>query len=212
MSVKRRTYDASSRRKAADATVRAVLDAARRLFLEYGYAATTLPAIAKAAGIALDTVYAAVGKKPKLFRLLVEQAISGQSGSIPAEQREYVRAVRAATDARTKLRTYAAALRDIHPRLAPIFRVLQAAAPLDADLMELWRDISTRRASNMRLLAKDLLSTGQARSGMSVQKAADIIWSTGSPEFYWLLVGERGWPLDAFEQWLADTWIGLLLD
>ena len=92
------------------------------LFIERGYIATTMPAIAKQAGIALDTVYAAVGKKPTLFRLLVEGAISGVDQPVAAEQRDYVRAIRAEPGAAGKLRIYAKALCGIHPRLAPMLR------------------------------------------------------------------------------------------
>jgi AcrR family transcriptional regulator len=210
--VTKRAYDSSSRRRAAQATRQSILDAARRLFLEKGYAATTMPAIAGAAGIALDTVYATVGKKPSLFRLLIEMAISGGEKAVPAEERDYVRAIRAETDAVRKLRLYAAALRRIQPRLAPLIRVLQGAAPHDPELDALWQGISRRRAANMRLLAKDLAATGRLQSDLSVAKAADIIWSMNSPEFYLLLVEQCGWSPKEFERWLGDAWIRLLLE
>ncbi|MGZ5261758.1 MAG: TetR/AcrR family transcriptional regulator, partial [Burkholderiales bacterium] len=73
----KRAYDSTSRREAAEATRQAILAASRKIFTEKGYAGTTMPSIAQAAGIALDTVYASVGKKPALFALLVETAISG---------------------------------------------------------------------------------------------------------------------------------------
>jgi len=209
--ISKRAYDSSSRRQAAQATRQSILDAARRLFLEKGYAATTMPEIARAAGIAMDTVYAAVGKKPSLFRLLVEMAISGADRAVPAEQRDYVRAIRDEADAARKLQLYAGALRRIQSRLAPLFRVLQGAAPLDPELDALWQGISQRRARNMRLLAKDLAATGRLRSDLSVARAADIIWSMNSPEFYWLLVRQRGWSPTEFERWLGDAWIRLLL-
>src|SRR5580698_7141204 len=97
-----RTYDSSSRREAAEATRKSILAAALQIFLHKGYAATTMPAIAKSAGIAMDTVYAAVGKKPALFRLLVETAISGTNAAVPAEERDYVQAIRAEPDAEAK--------------------------------------------------------------------------------------------------------------
>ena len=194
------------------ATRQSILDAARKVFLEKGYAAATMPAIAQAAGIAMDTVYATVGKKPSLFRELVELAISGSDTPVPAEERDYVRAIRAEAEAARKLRLYASALRSIQSRLAPLIRVLQEAAPLDPELDALWQGISQRRARNMRLLAKDLADTGKLRRDLSVDKTADIIWSMNSPEYYLLLVEQRGWSSDEFEQWLGDAWIRLLLE
>src|SRR5260221_13767962 len=102
----RRSYDASGRKRAANRTRHEIGDAARRIFLERGYAATTMSAIAEAAGVALDTVYASVGPKPGLFRHLVEIAISGIEQPVPAEEREYVRQIRAALDPRRKLELY----------------------------------------------------------------------------------------------------------
>ena len=209
--VRKRAYDSSSRRSAAEATRRSILDAARRLFLENGYVAATMPAIAEAAGIAMDTVYATVGKKPALFRLLIEMAISGEDGPVPAEERDYVRAIKAEPDAGRKLQIYAAAIRSIQARLAPLFRVLQGAAALDAELNELWQSISERRARNMHLLAENLAATGRLRAGLSVDKAADVIWSMNSSEFYLLLVEQRGWSPEEFEGWLGETRIRLLL-
>ena len=210
--VKRRAYDSSSRKAAARETRRSIIEAARRLFLERGYAGTTMLAIAQATGVALDTIYATVGKKPTLFRLLVETAISGSDEAISALERDYVRAIQAEPDAAQKLRMYAAALRIFQPRLAPLFQVLQAAAPLEPELGALWQEISQRRAANMRLFATNLAETGRLRTGLSVPMAADIIWSMNSPEFYVLLAVERGWSPEQFEHWLADAWIRMLLE
>jgi AcrR family transcriptional regulator len=170
-----------------------------------------MPSIAQAAGIALDTVYASVGKKPALFALLVEAAISGTDVAIPAAERDYVRAIRAEPAAERKLAIYAGALRRIQERLAPLFRVLQEAAPLDPALGEMWNGIAERRARNMRLLAQDLAATGQLQRGLSIEMAADILWSMNSPEYYLLLVEQRGWKPEALERWLSEAWCRLLL-
>ena len=209
---KKRTYNSTSRRQAAQVTRQSILDAARRIFVAKGYAAATVPEIAEAAAIALDTVYATVGRKASLFRLMVETAISGSDVAVPAEERDYVQAIRKEPTAAGKLRIYASALRSIQVRLAPLIRTLQGAAPLDPELNALWQEISERRAKNMQLFAQDLAETGQLRHGLSVAKAADIIWSTNSPEFYLLLVEQRGWSPKEFEDWLADAWIRLLLN
>jgi AcrR family transcriptional regulator len=199
--VKARPYHAPRRQAQARRTRRAILDAATQLFVERGYAATTMNAIAQAAGVALDTVYAAVGPKPVLFRLLVETAISGTQAPVPALEPDPAR----------KLTLYAQAIRRIHQRLAPLVQVLQQAAAEDTELRALWQEIAERRAANMGLLAGELAATGALRPGLSVAEAADVLWSMNSPEFYLLLVGQRGWDPDRYQQWLADAWQRLLL-
>jgi AcrR family transcriptional regulator len=208
--VKRR-YDVAGRRQAAARTRASILEAARRLFVTRGYAGTTVADIALAAKIALDTVYASVGTKQVLFRALIEAAISGTDRAVPAEDREYVKAIHAAPDAGLKLEIYAHALRLIHARLAPLTRVLKEAATTDKDLAKLWKSIARRRASNMRLFATELAATGQLRTDVKIEEVADVIWATSAPEFYLLLVGDRRWPPEKFETWLARGWIQLLL-
>lgn len=209
--MKPRAYDATSRQRAAQATRSLVLESAQGLFVQNGYVGTTMPAIAQAAGVALDTVYASVGRKPTLFRLLIETAISGLDEPQAAEERDYVRAIRAEPKAERKLEIYAQSLTRIHARLAPLFKVLQAASSADSDLAALWQEISQRRAANMRLFATDLAETGDLRKDLAKDAAADIIWSMNSPEFYLLLVEHRRWSPEAFERWLADAWKRLLL-
>jgi AcrR family transcriptional regulator len=206
--VKRR-YDATRRRQAAARTRTAILDAARDLFTERGYTATPMTAIAERAGVALDTVYASVGRKPELARLLIETAISGTDQAIPAEQRDYVRAVQAAPDAQTKIALYAAAVTAIAPRLALVLAIIQQAAHTEPELAALWDEIAERRAANMRRFVADLATVTPLRIDPS--EAADIVWATNATELYQLLVGQRGWSPQRYERFLTDTWRRLLL-
>jgi AcrR family transcriptional regulator len=213
-SVKRersRQYDASRRQEAAAETRRAIVSAARRLFLEKGYVATTMPAIAKTAAVSLDTVYASTGAKPVLFRQLIETAISGADDPIPALQRDYVREIQSEPDPARKIAIYAHAVRLIQERMAPLFAVLRDAAQTDDDLRQLWADISQRRAANMRLFAAELAAAGGLRPDLTIEQAADIIWSMNAPDYYLLLVDQRGWTPDQFESFLTDAWTRLLL-
>ncbi len=209
--VKPRRYRSAVRAEAAAETRAAILQAARQVFLERGYDAMTMRTIARRADVAVDTVYEVVGKKPLLVRLLVEAAISNTDRAVPAEQREYVQRIEAAPDARAKLAMYAAAVVDIHTRLAPLVRALQTAAPRHPALGKLWREISDRRARNMRLLATNLMATGQTRRGFDVQRVADVLWGLGAPDLYLLFVEQRGWTPADVEAWLADGWQRLLL-
>jgi len=206
--VKRR-YDATRRRQAAARTRAAILDAARELFTERGYTATPMTAIAERAGVALDTVYASAGRKPDLARLLIETAISGTDQAVPAERRDYVKAVQAATDADTKIAIFAEAVTAIAPRLALVLSIIQQAAPAEPDLAALWAEIAERRAANMRRFVANLATVAPLR--LDPGQAADIIWATNAAETYQLLVGQRGWTPQQYQAFLTDTWTRLLL-
>lgn len=189
----------------------AILEAARRQFREQGYAGATMAAIAAEAGVAVDTVYAAVGAKPVLFRLLVETAISGTDDAVPAEDRDYVRRIKAEPRARRKLEIYAEAVRAISERMGPLHLLLRDAAAQAPELAQIRDDIAARRARNMRLLAQDLVDTGDLRPDIGGDEIADVIWTMNSAEFHHLLVVERGWSAATFERWLADSWCRLFL-
>ncbi len=206
-----RRYHSPRRQAQAAATRRAVLSAARELFVGNGYSATTVANIARRAEVSQDTVYATVGGKPALLRALVETAVSGTEEAIPAEQRDYVSRIRAATSAREKLGIYAQAITVIQERMAPIFLALRDAASTDPHCAALWTDIAERRAANMLLLAADLRGTGELRPDLTDQQVADIVWSMNSAEYWMLLAHERSWTPTQMTEWLTDAWPRLLL-
>ena len=208
---RKRRYHAPRRLEQAAATRRAVLAAAKELFVDSGYAATTVTEIAQRAGVSLDTVYATVGRKPALLRELVETAISGTEQAVPAEQREYVARMRAADSAQNMITIYAHAITAIQQRLAPVFLALRDAASTDPDCAALWTEIAERRATNLRRLAADLRAKGGLRGDLTDHQVADVIWSMNSSEYWVLLVRERSWTTDQFGEWLADAWCRLLL-
>lgn len=210
-SVKARVYDNSARAARSEETRQRIIDVARALMLENGYRRTTISDITRDAEVHADTIYALVGRKPVLFRELIEQALSGSAQTVPAADRGYVAAIRGEPDPRRKLEIYARATREIHARLAPLLLALRDAAETEPEAREVWREISDRRAANMREFAGDINDVGGLRSGLSIDDAADSIWVTNSPEVYVLLTVERGWSPDRYEQWLADTWCRLLL-
>lgn len=206
-----RQYRSAVRAAQAAATRHRLLSAAWTLFTERGYAATTVTQVAEAAGTSVDTLYAAIGRKPVLMRAVVESAISGTDEAIPALQRDYVRRVRAAPDAATKLELYAAAIAAMSPRTAPIFLALQDAARTDADCAALNAEISTRRATNMRSFAGELRETGDLREGLADDVVGDIIWATAGAEHYTQLVSGRGWTPAQFGDYLREVWSSLFL-
>lgn len=206
-----RRYDSSKRQNAARETRAAIIEAARALFLAQGYQVTTMSEIAERAGVHVDTIYAVVGRKPEMLRLLLEAAISGTDAAVPAQARAYVQEMEAEPDPRRRLVRYAGAVREIMDRLAPLLLVVRAAAASDASLAAVWSEISERRAANMRTLIASLMTVTPLRDGLTLEQAADVVWATNSPEFYTLLVTERGWTPDMLETFLAETWVRLLL-
>ena len=206
----RRRYHSPRRAEQAAATRDAVLAAARELFVAQGYLGTTIADVARRARVAVDTVYATVGRKPALLREVLETALSGTDHEVPARERAYVARIRAASTAREKIAIYAAAVVEIQARLAPIFLALRDAGATDPDSAAEWERISRRRAANMRDFAADLRATGELRADLSDDDVADIVWSMNGPEYWILLVGDRGWTPERFGAFLTDAWITLL--
>lgn len=98
----------------------------------------------------------------------------------------------------------------VDDRVQPLV-ALRDAATTEPDAHDVWRQISDRRAANMRKLVGDLRQAGGLRPGLSIPDAADMLWVTNSPELYVLLTAEREWTADHYETWLAETWCRLLL-
>lgn len=209
--VKTRTYISSLRARRAEQTREAILHAARGLFVSKGYRRTTVQQIAERAGVNVDTIYQAVGRKPAIMRDLVETAISGGSEAVPAQQRAYVQRIREAETAGEMIDIYAQAITEIQQRMAPIFLALRDAALTDEPCSLLWKEISARRSRNMLEFAVDLRATGELRQDLDDQRVADIVWSMNAAEYWVLLVEERGWSPADFTGWITDSWRRLLL-
>jgi len=208
--VKTRSYRSPHRREQAANTHASVLAAARDLLQDKGYAATSVADIAELAGVSMDTVYASVGRKPELVLAVIDMVLGGADEPVPAEQRDYVMAVRTEPSALGKIKVYAAAVAMLSPRTAPLQEALRTAGETDVDCRATWRSLVNRRAANMRLFAADLRSTGELRDDLTDQQVADVVWSTNAAE-YWMLLNQRGWTSARYEAWLVDLWSRTLL-
>lgn len=207
----RRSYDSTRRRQAAERTRLAILAAARDLFSELGYLATSVSAVAERAAVSVDTVYAAVGRKPQLLLAVHDMALAEGPVPLPADQRGYVQDVRAARSAEEKLNIYAAAMGRVLPHTVPLMRALREAGSTEPDCAAQYTALSERRAANMRLLAADLRQTGQLRQDMTDDDVADLIWSLNSPEWF-TLATSRGRTPEQYADLLADVLIRTLVE
>ena len=207
----RRRYDSSRRQEQALENRRAVLEAARLMFLERGYAATTVGAIAAAAGVSVETVYKAFGNKPGLVKAVVDVAIVGDDQPVPMVQRELVRRIEAESDPRRKLAMYGEHLAESAPRRVPVELLVRAAEASDAGAARLREQLDAERLTGMEIFARHLDESGHLRPDVSVEEACDVLWACNSAELYDLLVVRRGWTPQRYGRWIAAALAAALL-
>lgn len=199
----KRPYHSSLRAAQATATRRSILEAAARLFVENGYVATSMDAIAEAAGVSRATVFASVGGKKLLLKQAYDVALVGDDEPIPFPDRPRSQAVRREPDPWRLLEMYAALISEIYGRLAPMYEAVRGAASADADVREVWETIGTERRIGADNLMRLLLDRGPLRDGLDPQTGADLMWVLNDPGLYHLLVNRRGWSPERFERWLS---------
>lgn len=205
-----RPYRSDRRREQAQQTRARILDAARRLFTERGFAGATVAAIAAEAGTAQETVYATFQNKTNLLAALVRVAVrGGEEEDTPVIEQAGPVAITAATDQREQLRMFATDVVRRLERVAPLIAVLRPA-PSEPALAALLVEIHDTRAVNMRRLAGALEANGPLRSG--AEHAAETVWALASPELFHLLTQTRGWSSAQYAEWLAESLGSLLLD
>jgi len=207
--VKTRRYDASRRRAEAGRTRDRVLDVAERMFLERGYAATTLAAVAKDAGVSTELIHKTLGGKTGLVREIQRRGLQGE-GPIAAPVRSDAVAA-TDIDARTLLREWSRFTIEVGPRTAPILLLVRAAAAHDADLAALQEEMTAQHLERMALNARRLLAHPGVRPGLSPDRIRDVLWTYTAPELYDRLVGRQGWSLDDYAEFVFRGMSGQLL-
>jgi AcrR family transcriptional regulator len=190
-----------------------IIEAATRVFLERGYAGATIPRIAAEAGVAVETVYRSASGKAGLLAEAVQAALAGgvERAGVPVDERPAIRRVIEETDPRRQLRAYAATQPGVWGRVGPLLRVLDAAATTDDTLVELRDRLAAQRLTGLRRFAALLAERGALRPGLSVERAADIIWTVCAQANYDSLVTNRGWTSAEYRDWLAETLTSSLL-
>ncbi|HVL85541.1 MAG TPA: helix-turn-helix domain-containing protein [Pseudonocardia sp.] len=211
MTVVKRAYSSPLRRRQAEATRVAVLRAARELFLEQGYGATTVEQIAARAGISKPTVFSAVGNKQELLKVVRDVAMAGDDEPVAIDDRPATQAVRDEPDRDRAVRLAAAAIAGVARRYAPVDAVLRGAAANGEDgLRELWETSERQRLLGARSWLEKLTAKGPLPADFELDTAVDLLWLYMAPDQYLRLVEGRGWSDERYERWLADMIHGLL--
>ena len=201
-----RSYRSPLREEQARQTQRRILDAANRLLLQQGYTATTMAAVAAAAGVSTQTVYKTFGTKPALVKRLYDVTLVGDDEPVPFGERPEVLAVQAETDPRRLLTGYARLGRGLAERLGPLLRVLVGGARAgDPELREFVDTINGERLVGSTQIVDHLAGIGALRPGLSRERARDAIWMLNSVEVWSLLTEQRGWSGEEYADWVGEA-------
>lgn len=200
---RRRPYDSSRRQAQARDTRDAILDVARRRFVEDGFAATTIASVANDAGVSVDTIYKTYGSKPGLVRALYEQGLAGP-GPVPAEARSDA-LQQTERDPIAITRAFGGFVMELAPRTAPIMLLIRDAAASDPDMANLQAELDEERLRRMVHNARNLHNAGHLRADLSIEAAGEIGWLYTAPQLYELLVIKRGWSIQRFGAFVADA-------
>jgi AcrR family transcriptional regulator len=207
----KRAYDSSLRKQQATQTRMRILDAAQERFVERGYGPTTIEAIAAAAGVAVDTVYATFGSKRGVLKALLDVRVGGDDAPVEVLERAGPQAVRRDTDQRRQLARFAADVSAIIERVRPVDDILRGAAAVDADVAALRARTQESRYASMRTFIKWVAANGPLRAGLGNEEAAAVVWTLTSPEVHRLLRSQRGWTPERYAAWLEESLTRLLL-
>jgi AcrR family transcriptional regulator len=207
----KRDYHSTLRTEQAAETRRAVVAAALRLFVAHGYGATTIDAVAKAAGVSRKTVFTTVGGKVELLKTAVDWAVAGDDRAQAVAERPRMRDVFALDDPARLLAEWAQVMVEIDQRVAGVFRALEVAAELDDDAHRLLDELHQQRLDGAREVVKRLAKLGALTTAVSRAEAVDVAWLSTDPVLFDRFVRVRGWSVTRFEAWLSRMLVGQLL-
>jgi AcrR family transcriptional regulator len=206
-----RPTEGAARQARTRRTQAAVVEAARVLFLERGYAATTIEAISDLSDTPQATVYRLFSAKIGILKAVVDVSVVGDDEAVAMLDRPQVRGLLSDRDPKNQLSGFAALLRLVMARAAPVQRILADAARSDEDAASLLAELARQRHEGQRRIARSLARSNALRPGLRERDAADIIHALASPEVYGLLVIDRGWSGERYEKWLRSILFDQLL-
>ena len=206
----RRRYDSAGRQRQAEANRAAVIATAGRLFVERGYANTSIADVAAVAGVSPRTVFGSFGSKPQLLKHALDAAIVGDAEPVPLHERPEMRRFHTAPTFATACSRLADVFAEVAPRTYAIFNVVHRAADADPQIAALERELDAQRLTGAGYLAGTFARLLQIDDPAAVDRVRDALWLLGSPLQYGLLAHDRGWSVPAYRAWMASALSTLL--
>jgi AcrR family transcriptional regulator len=198
------------RRQRAEKTRQRICEAGKQLFLSRGYAATTITDLARAAGVAPQTVYFTFGSKATVLSAIMDAEVVGDLDAVPLLQRPQVRRIADITDPVRRLERVVAVSCDITHRVAPLYEIVRGGAASGEDVADVLDRHEERRWQTLRafagLLADDLAP------GIDAGDATDRLYALLSHDVYWLLVHRCRWTVARWRRHVTELATRSLLD
>ncbi|MHB8132619.1 MAG: TetR/AcrR family transcriptional regulator [Anaerolineaceae bacterium] len=208
----KRKYDSSRRKLMALETRKQISESARGLFFERGYVGTTIESIAQASGVSTETVYAIFQNKRNILSHILDIAVGGDELPIKLVDRPGPQAVFHETDPAQQIKMFSRDISKILVRAAPVFEILRSTAKSDDEIAGLLKNRLKGRMENMKVFVQHIDKNHGLREGLSVQSAAELVWTITSPDVFLLLTRDQDYSLEKYENWLELTLGRLLLN
>jgi AcrR family transcriptional regulator len=205
----KRKYSSAVRDEQAARTRTRILEAASELFLERGYARTTIKDIAVQADVARDTVHAIFGNKARVLTALIDRRLVPDDAVANVTQRQDAQAIRDEMDQRKQIELFAKFIAGISTELRPVFEILRTASAVEPEMANVFEEMNRFRLDNMQTYAKWIAARGPLR--VTTRRAGEIIWALASLDVARMLCDEIGWTQSRHARWLSDTLIRTLL-
>jgi TetR/AcrR family transcriptional regulator of autoinduction and epiphytic fitness len=207
----RRGYESAARTEQARQTRKRVIDAATRLFVQRGYATTTIRAIAAAADVSVPTVELLFGTKAQLLHIVIDVAVAGDDEPIPVLSRAWAAEAQSARDLANFLLAVAQVLGEAQARSAGVILAAYEAAASDPDIDVLIADRESQRERTAGWIVDGVTARAVLRPEIDRTAAIDTVWMLMDPVIFSRLTRHRGWSPDRYRSWFADSVIQLLV-
>ena len=200
-----------SRRERSARTRRAIVRAATEEFCTSGYSGTTMAAIARRAGVAVQTVYFVFHTKPLLLTAAIDTAVLGEDDPLDPEQATWWQEGVTTANGRRAIELFVTNVAVIEQRAAMLDRVAVAAADTEPEVMALVTQGEAMRAAAFRRYIDSLVTRGLLRDDMDAVEATDVLLTLVGSKIFLEFTTGRGWSVERYVQWTIDVLVLLLL-
>jgi hypothetical protein len=150
-------------------------------------------------------VYTAFTGKPALLKEAVDLLLAGDDAPVPVRDRPWFQELLHQRDPRRMLKVEARNDRMINERVAALHEAVRNASAADDDIATLYATVKQQRHVGARVVVEALAALCPLRDDLDLDAATDVLWLLKDPALYTALVGDRGWPADGYQAWLART-------